>query len=328
MRSPFLHSLSVTPPSSLPGRCMKAPCFRPAFVALLVFFAVESLAAKEPPGRPDQNPPAAAPAVTPSIRIQWSPVAGSRGYGVQWERVDPAQPSRTAEPSPASESSPERKPATTSADAPSERTVQTTSVELRLSPGVYRIRVSALNRFGKAGGWSDWIDFRVEDTTVKQTLDLNRPKPVEPAPVVEKRPATSFSLRPWKAAVPGLLQIQSGHRYGWAYPVALAGIMGFGLQARLRGDRLADDPWNNPVYYTPFVLAAGATNGTNLGALLATRRSEQRQRYDALQRDQRLAGYSALLLLAIHGADLFRLDLGARSAVIVRDACLAIEVRF
>lgn len=248
------------------------------------------------------------------MRIEWSAVAGARGYGVQWERVESAQDV---------------------ASAPAERTVQTTSVELRLSPGVYRIRVSALNRFGKAGGWSDWIDFRVEDTAVKQTLDLNRPKPVEPVPA--PRPVASRSLLHWKTAVPGLWQIESGRPSGWAYPALLAGIVGFGVQAKLRGDRIAADPWNDPAFSGAVALSfasaggAGAIPGAgnDVAAFLSLRRGAQRDRYDALQRDQRIAGYAALLLFAVHGAEVLRMHLsGSRSALVVKEGAVAIETRF
>ncbi len=43
-----------------------------------------------------------------------------------------------------------------------EKSVDTSSIEFRLPPGDYRMKVSAINRFEKIGSESDWRDFKIE----------------------------------------------------------------------------------------------------------------------------------------------------------------------
>lgn len=243
-----------------------------------------------------------------TIRIQWSPVVGARGYAVQWERSDePAQKTEAVA----------RK---------GDAVVQATFVDLRLNPGVYKMRVSALNRFGKPAEWSDWIEFRIEDTTRAQTVDLNRAgeENKKKAEMEQKKPPPSpVPPKSWHVYVPGLTQIESGRPYGWAYPVAMVGLSLYAASEKRKGDLLAKDRWNNPDFFLPVSLKWSLESKL----LLWTRRSEQRERYDRAQQNQRIAGYGLLLLFGLHSFEMARWNSG-RSSVLVGSDGLAVQVRF
>lgn len=227
-----------------------------------------------------------------SMTISWSAVPGASGYAVEWTGSDGRvvmQKSSTSE------------------------------VELSLEAGEYRIRVSALNRFGKPAGWSEWKSFRVEDAAQKQSLDLNRSE--EP---VKKENVSQTAVPPlWKRSVPGWVQIERRQWRGWAYPSALGLLAVYAWDQKRRGDLIASDALNDPDLIMPLSISSYAT----LGNALWIRRSQQRELYDAHQRNQRLAGMAAIGVIALHWIDISFFE-DDRSAVIVQDGTISFRMRF
>ena len=227
-----------------------------------------------------------------SMSIRWSGVPGASGYAVEWTGSD----GRVVQQKSA-----------------------TSVVELSLEAGEYCIRVSALNRFGKPAGWSDWKTFRVEDAAQKQSLDLNRPE--EPA---KKEPVSQTTAPPlWKRSVPGWVQIERQQWRGWAYPSALGLLAVYAWDQKRRGDLIASDALNDPDLIMPLSISSYAA----LGNALWIRRSQQRELYDAHQRNQRLAGMAAIGVVALHWIDISFFE-DDRSAVIVQDGTISFRMRF
>lgn len=157
-----------------------------------------------------------------SMRIRWSAVPGATGYAVEWQGKE----GRTEQ-----------------------QKTATSEITLQLEAGQHRIRVAALNRFGKPARWSSWKAFVVEDISGSQSVHLNRPqkkkKPVQRAPL-------------WKRSIPGWIQIERGQWHGWAYPAALGALAYYAWDQKNRGDRIASDVANDPDFIIPLTVYGSA----------------------------------------------------------------------
>ncbi|MCB1307093.1 MAG: hypothetical protein KDK30_02880 [Leptospiraceae bacterium] len=229
----------------------------------VIFFATEFSNLHAQPGQPaptentDHQPQSDLNA--PAKRtIEWQPVAGANGYLVQIKNETLAERNREEE-------------------------VAINRIEIELPPGVYRLRVAALNKFGQPAAWSDWWSF---------TLQPSGDAPSDSSLWARANP---------RMFVPGWTQIERGDTWrGVAYAGAIIGLAGYyGWHAKIDGDNYSYAAEDLNFYY----LYAYSARNIPLTGLLTLQRNELRAAYDQKQDRQRLIGWTALALYLFQIAD-------------------------
>ena len=210
---------------------LTAPALRLVSIALLLF--------AHTPLQTEANQ-----ASSPVRRLEWRSVRGASGYLLE-VRTHASQ------------------------TALQELEVQQPFSELRLDPGLYQVRVAALNKFGRPGAYSRWYDLNLKENAA--------------AP----EPGWHWDSR---ALVPGLRPLQGDASWrGYAYIGSLLALAGYGWGQKLAGDALAAEAEGR------LLLAglAAQTGNPGMASLLYLERQDMRARYDAHQAEQRTAGWLA-----------------------------------
>ena len=153
-------------------------------------------------------------------------------------------------------------------------------------PGLYQVRVAALNKFGRPARFSKWYDITVGKSKKKEVMTLGR----------KKEPSTGKFTK-W---IPGWPQWQYKKWKSYSYWSAL-GLIGYEMnRQRLAGNKLADRQGNDPAFLT--LLYNNTTPLTGLG--LYNNRNLDKQQYGRHQNNQKILGVMALSIWAVHLIDI------------------------
>lgn len=182
--------------------------------------------------------------------IQWPEIAGNSGYAVQ---IRDSKNTLILE-----------------------KTVEINKLEFSIPLGVYYIRVSALNKFGKPSNWSSWDPFTVDKESAR------------------------LKYNPWKTFrkyTPCLGLFDKKH------PVAAGGCMAWfaalsyaGTTEMQNGNRLARDTYNDPAFLT----FMSFYQPVSLSYILLEDRAKEKIEYEKHQKNQTMIGGMALLSYGIY----------------------------
>lgn len=209
-----------------------------------------------------------------SMKIQWKEVKGSRGYIVRIQNMDLPQ------------------------ESPEERITQDSFIEFRLEPGDYRIQVAGKNAFGKPGKFSQWKSFSIQEKQKAGTLDLSSNKPAEYdyGSDLLDRDIT------WKSWIPGLPQYDNKSYYTTSFYWAIIPVLSYmGYSEKRRGDAIADDIWNDPV----FLYFALKDRPLQEKIYFRNRRENEKLKYNRAQNYQRGIIGGLVLVYIAHWVDLY-----------------------
>ncbi len=214
--------------------------------------------------------------------IAWKPIPGNAGYIVQLQMPD---------------------------GRVREHRLKTAAISLELPPAKYRMRVAALNKFGRPAKWTAWRSMRIAAARPKPE---NRPEPAEERPAVSQTEDPQATEQPetaetpnaseaglWPGAlIPGWNQFARGDRWrGAAWLGAFGGLALGGWSAWQSGNALAA----GAEQATPFFALAALSNQPAASLVLWNQRLSDRAAHSAAQSTQQnlalVAG--ALYLLQI-----------------------------
>ena len=182
--------------------------------------------------------------------IQWEEVKGNNGYAVQVKDLEE--------------------------NIIVDTTVLTNSFEFGIPLGEYKIRIAALNKFGKPSEWTKWDPFTVDKETAKPKRNIwKKTKKILPCL--------------------GLYDVGKPY-YGTGCVSLLAGLGGLFYYEKRAGDRLAEKTLNDPdtltilSYYQPLLLSYKMYED----------KKRDRKKYDRHQRNQAAIGATAALIYAAY----------------------------
>ncbi len=218
------------------------------------------------------------------------------------------------------------------------QTVEGSSLDVGLEPGLYEVRIASLNKFGREVPGAVWHSFRVEPPRESLPREarlppagssaadrLRRPPPREPredpqslselrAVQREERKRAGFD---WTGLVPGMVQWRRGDTIrGSLFPGVLFASFAYGAYgyrgAEAARQRTRTDPlfavYNNPLPYLALrqVLLADSLN-TVAFAVGYRDFLAGRSEYVGYRREQRVAGGLFAVVYLLHLADVYLL---------------------
>lgn len=219
--------------------------------------------------------------------IEWRPVAGARGYRVEWKQPGAAAVQR--------------------ADA------TTPEIKLQLAPGEYEVRIAGLNVFGAPGRFSPWLRFRVysrsEEESGLATGAVQQGGGIAIRSADQGAAGRGF---PWRALVPGWEHFRrDSWLRGALWLTALGGVAAYGWNQKTLGDARANEAeaLNLPLLYGAAYLA----DRQEYALLFSWQRNALRAQYDLAQNAQRRAAYLFVALYALQILDAWQF-LGTNAA--------------
>lgn len=257
-------------------------------VALLVgLWTIALVLSNASPLRGESELVAVAPnagAVAPiQKRIAWKPIPGNAGYVVQLQMPD---------------------------GRVREHRLETAAISLELLPAQYRMRVAALNKFGRPAKWTAWRSMRIaarkaeerpqsEERPAKQNQAVNAAS-AKASPPAQERPETSGTVLWPGAFIPGWNQFTRGDRWrGAAWLGALSGLALGGWSAWQSGNALAAGAEQS----TPLFALAALSNQPGASLVLWNQRLSDRAGHSAAQSTQQNVALLAGVLYLVQIAD-------------------------
>lgn len=156
------------------------------------------------------------------IQLSWGSVKGARGYAIEIVQEPNGNP----------------------------RLIKTkvSQVRFELTPGNYKFRLAALNKFGKPAVWTDFRNLEVSGEERVQKME-NIEKKEEKTETVEKEITSSpSSLFYASNFVPGLARINENDPTGILYPALITAAAAYGGSEYAAAARLSNDTWNDPIF--------------------------------------------------------------------------------
>lgn len=167
---------------------------------------------------------------------------------------------------------------------------------LKLNPGKYSIQVAAKNRFGKPGKFSEPKEINISIASQKE-IDLSQEKPL-----LDSLEYSAIDYGNYQTWIPGYLQYKkSNWKDASLYWITMPSLAYIGYSEKIRGDKIANDAWNDPVNLF-FLLQ----NRSPLEVYyFRNRRDEQKSKYSDAQLNQKYIASGLFLFYALHWVDLY-----------------------
>ncbi|MCE9501786.1 MAG: fibronectin type III domain-containing protein [Leptospira sp.] len=232
---------------------------------LVLLFLVLDFGSLKAETNPPENPQ--------EFSIKWGPVTGNRGYLVHIKN--------------------------SSSGEVVEKSVTENELRMKIIPGKYSIRVSAINKFGKPAAWSSWRDVSVTAREQLQVFDLSKKEQSEEK-VVQSIPPTKKAF--WKYLLPGLIQYEEGNKIrATGYWVLMSGMAGTAFSESRKADTIAEDAGRKQNLVLLFIQQN--TLATGLVARESWKHPEEQ--YHRHIQNRNTAGAGILFLYLLHFADLY-----------------------
>lgn len=188
------------------------------------------------------------------LKLSWAPVEAANGYIVQVESTD--------------------------GEFKDEKKLKTNALSLNLAPGDYRLRLASMNKFGKAAAWTSWKPITLTgEEKVQSVQNLEKGEAAGVGPTLFQ---TSWIV----PGLPRLLDSDWNDPYGYTWSAAfLIGAGGIAAEAN-RGNTIASDNLNDPVYLTLVFY----NKPLPLLFYLKNRRDSEHASYDRSELNQQIMG--------------------------------------
>ncbi len=115
--------------------------------------------------------------------------------------------------------------------------VKTNYFEFNLKVGTYQYRIASENKFGKPSSFSEWEEFKVDKHSSRIAIQSSEEK---------KR-----TIPKWNYFIPGMTQYKANQKiksYLWIF--WFSSLAFGGNYYRIQGNKIANDPFNDPIYLT------------------------------------------------------------------------------
>ena len=195
------------------------------------------------------------------------------------------------------------------------------SISLKLEPGEYEVQVAGKNVFGKPGKFSSWKKLEILENqnskiNFNTIAEQQQSKSDSNSQIDSKSDSNSGSQNSssgfgknqfpfYQKLIPGFVQYKLGNtKTAYFYFLAFPALGYLGYAEKLRGDRIAENPWNNPSFLIPIFF-----NRTDLEkTVVINNRNEEKKKYDQAQLNQGYVGLGIFMLYFAHLTDVFLFD--------------------